>query len=65
MNHFGSRANLRVGDALIVIDFERSQWTVRKSSPMGYREVMRKTGLDSFREFLQQHAPRRYSLGCA
>jgi hypothetical protein len=65
MNHFGSRANLRVGDALIVIDFERSQWTVRKSSPMGYREVMRKPGLDSFREFLQQHAPRRYSLGCA
>jgi hypothetical protein len=65
MNHFGSRANLRVGDALIVIDFERSQWTVRKSSPMGYREVMRKPGLDSFREFLQQHGPRRYSLGCA
>jgi hypothetical protein len=65
MNHFGSRANLRVGDALIVIDFERSQWTFRKSSPMGYREVMRKTGLDSFREFLQKHAPRRYSLGYA
>jgi hypothetical protein len=65
MNHFGSRANLRVGDALIVIDFERSQWTVRKSSPMGYREVMRKPGLDSFREFLQQHAPRRHSLGYA
>jgi len=54
-----------MGDALIVIDFERSQWTVRKSSPMGYREVMRKTGLDSFPEFLQQHAPHRYSLGYA
>jgi hypothetical protein len=65
MNHFGSRGNLRVGDALMVIDFDQSQWTVNKPSPMGYREVIRKTGLDSFREFLQQHAPRRYSLGYA
>jgi hypothetical protein len=65
MNHFGSHGNLRVGDALIVIDFDRSQWTVKKPSPMGYREVMCKTGLDSFREFLRQHAPRRYSLGYA
>jgi len=65
MNHFGLRGNLRVGDALIVIDFDRSQWTVKKPSPMGYREVMRKTGLDSFREFLLQHTPRRYSLGYA
>jgi hypothetical protein len=32
---------------------------------MGYREVMRRTGLDSFREFLRQHTPRRYSLGYA
>jgi hypothetical protein len=65
MNHFGSRGNLRVGDALIVIDFDRSQWTVKKPSPMGYREVMRRTGLDSFREFLRQHTHRRYSLGYA
>ena len=65
MNHFGSRGNLRVGNALIVIDFDRSQWTVRKPSPMGYREVTRKTGLDSFREYLLHHAPRRYSLGDA
>jgi hypothetical protein len=65
MNHFGSRGNLRVGDALIVIEFDRSQWTVKKPSPMGYREVISKTGLDSFREFLRQHTPRRYSLGYA
>src|ERR1700726_2464565 len=65
MNHFGSRGNLRVGDALIVIDFDHSQWTVNKPSPIGYREVIRKSGLDSFREFLRQHAPRRYSLGYA
>jgi hypothetical protein len=63
MNHFGSRGNLRVGDALIVIDFDRSQWTVKKPSPMGYREVMRKTGLDSFREFLLHNVPRKSSLG--
>ena len=63
MNHFGSRGNLRVGDALIFIDFDRLQWTVKKPSPTGYREVVRKTGLDSFREFLRQHTPRRYALG--
>ena len=65
MNHFGSRGNLRAGNALIVIDFDRSQWTVKRPSPMGYREVLCKTGLDSFREFLRQYAPRRYSLGYA
>ena len=65
MNHFGSGANLRVGDALIAIDFDRSQWTVKKPSSMGYREITRKTGLDSFREYLLHHAPRRYSLGYA
>jgi hypothetical protein len=63
MNHFASRGNLRAGNALIVIDFDRSQWTVQKPSPTGYCEVMRKTGLDSFRAFLRQHTPRRYSLG--
>jgi hypothetical protein len=63
MNHFGSRGNLRLGDALIFIDFDRLQWTVKQPSPTGYREVVRKTGLDSFREFLRQHTPRRYALG--
>jgi hypothetical protein len=65
LNHFGSRGNLRAGNALIVIDFDRSQWTVKKPSPTGYRDVVRKTGLDSFREFLRQNAPRRCSLGYA
>jgi hypothetical protein len=63
MSHFGSRANLHLGAVLIVIDFDRSRWTVKKQSPTGYREVINRTGLDSFREFLRQYAPRRYSLG--
>ncbi len=62
LNHFGSRGNLRVGDSLIVIDFDRQLWTVKKGSPAGYREVIRKTGLDSFRQFLQLTVPRRYEL---
>jgi hypothetical protein len=62
LNHFGSRGNLRVGDSLIVIDFDRQLWTVKQGSSAGYREVMRKTGLDSFRQFLQLKVPRRYSL---
>jgi len=62
LNHFGSRGNLRVGDCLVVIDFDRQLWTVKQGSPAGYREVMRKTGLDSFRQFLQLKIPRRRSM---
>lgn len=61
-NHFGARGNLRFGDFLILIDFDRQLWTVKKRSPAGYREVMRKNGLDSFRRFLQLEVPRGYSL---
>ena len=61
LNRFGSRGNLRLADAQVVIEADRSLWTVLKPSPTGYREVARNTGLDSFGEYLRQHAPRRYS----
>jgi hypothetical protein len=62
LHHFGSRGNLRVGDCLVVIDFDRQLWTVKQGSRAGYREIMRKTGLDSFRQFLQLKVPRRRSM---
>jgi hypothetical protein len=67
LRSFANRGTATIGDQqhLLVIKLDTGEWCVEQKSPQGWKETMRRIGLNSLREYLRNQMPRRYSYAPA
>jgi len=63
LNRFGGRGSVEIGNNVIAhIRLAANEWWIEVRTPRGKQITVRDRGLDSFRVYLKEHAPKGYSF---
>ncbi len=63
LEHFGKRGSARLSqDKKAVIRLDTGEWRIQRTTPAGTEELVKDTGVESFQSYLNNNAPRMFSM---
>lgn len=63
LTHFGGRGSAEISYTMIVyIRLAANEWWIEEKSARGWQATVRDRGMDSLRNYLREHAPKKYSF---